>query len=195
MKRTIITIITIVITAAVILSGVYFYNQYTVKANKEKIESIKQAEKEKEIEKEAEMKEEQKILARERIEKADKSVKEDPNAVIETAEMSNEGIDNTEAISYGELDKAADRYKDKPYFLSGVVEQAIEENGETVLRVSVLGTNNEFLVHYQGITDAVEGNVVNIDSIILGKESYSSGMGVQVTLPALEAYHIEVYLE
>lgn len=195
------TVLTIVITAAVVLCGVYFYNQYKVKAiaeeKSEKIERSKQAEKEREIERKKEEQEQnKKNNVREMKETADKTVEEDPRAVIETSETNLEALDNSEAISYGELAKAADRYKDKTYAVTARVDQAIEENGETILRVSALGSDlnftNEFYIYYPGITDAVEGNIVDIYGYISGKKSYTNNLGAQVTLPALDAYSIEV---
>lgn len=194
-------IITIVTTAVVVLGGTYAYFNYITQDNKiTKPKTIETSVTEKEnVEKEKQTEEKE---SKQGTQSEVNQKIADAQDQLTTAQTSLEAIDNSEAISYAELDKAAERYKDMPFYLNGKVLQATEENGTTILRVEMLsthesdyGTDRTILVYYPDITEAVEGDMVEIYGIILGKKSYTNGMGAQVTLPAVAAASIENLLD
>ncbi|MFC6170491.1 hypothetical protein [Loigolactobacillus jiayinensis] len=104
---------------------------------------------------------------------------------------------NGQTITYAMLDKNADGYSGKPYYVRGQVAQAQEDSGMTVLRVNVTNEgydiwDDDIYVTYIGTTPAVEDDVVDIYGTLSGGESYETQMGLERTIPSMIATEITV---
>lgn len=104
---------------------------------------------------------------------------------------------NGQTITYAMLDKNADGYSGKPYYVRGQVAQAQEDSGMTVLRVNVTNEgydiwDDDIYVTYIGTTPAVEDDIVDIYGTLSGGESYETQMGLERTIPSMIATEINV---
>lgn len=104
---------------------------------------------------------------------------------------------NGQTITYAMLDKNADGYSGKPYYVRGQVAQAQEDSGMTVLRVNVTNEgydiwDDDIYVTYIGTTPAVEDDIVDIYGTLSGGESYETQMGLERTIPSMIATEITV---
>lgn len=103
---------------------------------------------------------------------------------------------NASEISYNMLKKNADTYMGKPYYAKGEVIQAIEDGGTTLLRVNI--TQGDYVwedtvaVIYDGITDAVEDDIIEVYGTIYGNYSYDTTIGGSATIPGITATSLTV---
>lgn len=110
-------------------------------------------------------------------------------------EVQNTTTDNTE-ITYANLARNPEEYKEKRLLFSGEVIQVIEEATETRLRIAV-GSNSDsiVLVHYNSsITKnrILIGDYVSIDAVSEGLHTYSSALTGDITIPMLFVSMIEI---
>ncbi|EPU3636899.1 hypothetical protein ACVWSE_001045 [Listeria monocytogenes] len=108
-----------------------------------------------------------------------------------------EAKENSKDISFQMLDKNADNYINEPYYIKGEVVQAIEDGGETLLRVNITKDeygdyDNTVAVLYDDVTDAVEDDIIEVYGKIYGKYKYESTIGAKLTVPGIQADSIKV---
>ncbi|EAC2891899.1 hypothetical protein F1F76_08695 [Listeria monocytogenes] len=103
---------------------------------------------------------------------------------------------NASKISFNMLNKNADRYTYESYYVKGQVIQAIEEEGTTLLRVNITkndyGWEDTVAILYDGLTDAVEDDVVEVYGTIYGNYTYDTTVGGAATIPGITATSINV---
>ncbi|EAD5794215.1 hypothetical protein H4905_002873 [Listeria monocytogenes] len=133
---------------------------------------------------------------------ADKERKEqEEKSANEAKELKNknnqEAKDNAKSISYQMLNKNADTYKDEPYYIKGKVVQAIEDSGTTLMRVNVTDDGSGYYddtmaVLYDGFTDAVEDDIIEVYGTIYGNYTYETTIGGEMRIPGLNAESINI---
>lgn len=104
-----------------------------------------------------------------------------------------EGENNARTHSYGEFAKS-DSWVGKSYHISKAeVMQAEEENGQTMLLVYTDDDPSHlFMVAYDGTTDAIEDDYVDIQGIFSKRQTYDTSIGGNNTVPSLLAKKITV---
>lgn len=121
---------------------------------------------------------------------------DDVESKIAEASSKTTAKNNASEISYNMLKKNADTYMGKPYYAKGEVIQAIEDGGTTLLRVNI--TQGDYVwddtvaVIYDGITDAVEDDIIEVYGTIYGNYSYDTTIGGSATIPGITASSITV---
>ena len=110
-------------------------------------------------------------------------------------EVQNTTADNTE-ITYANLARNPEEYKEKRLLFFGEVIQVIEGATETRFRIAV-GSNSDsiVLVHYNSsITKnrILIGDYVSIDAVSEGLHTYSSALTGDITIPMLFVSMIEI---
>ncbi|MEB2462844.1 hypothetical protein Q3V40_06500 [Listeria monocytogenes] len=119
----------------------------------------------------------------------------------DTKELQNkknqEAKDNAKSISYQMLNKNADTYIDEPYYIKGKVVQAIEDSGTTLMRVNITEDENGYYddtmaVLYDGFTDAVEDDIIEVYGNIYGNYIYETTIGGEMRIPGLNAESIKI---
>ncbi|MGJ8729322.1 hypothetical protein ACRW9N_02520 [Listeria aquatica] len=140
-------------------------------------------------------KSEEKIVTVTHSEEAKKAIEEKNEN--EEKEKQNTAKENANSISFQMLNKNADKYVGEPYYIKGKVIQAIEDGGTTLLRVDM--TQNEYgnwdntvAIIYNGTTDAVEDNIIEVYGTIYGNYDYKSTIGADLTIPGIDADNINV---
>ncbi|MFE6166257.1 hypothetical protein ACFVP8_00135 [Viridibacillus arvi] len=105
-------------------------------------------------------------------------------------------ITNSKKITFPMLNKAADRYAGKPYYLKGEVVQAMEDGNFTVMRINITqdswGWTDTVWVEFADVTDAVDGDIVEVYGEIFGKHTYDTAIGGSMTLPGIIAEQVKV---
>ncbi|EAD5308146.1 hypothetical protein ED407_02855 [Listeria monocytogenes] len=133
--------------------------------------------------------------------KEEKAIKDAEKRAIkekkEQQESESEAKENSKDISFQMLDKNADNYINEPYYIKGEVVQAIEDGGETLLRVNITKDeygdyDNTVAVLYDDVTDAVEDDIIEVYGKIYGKYKYESTIGAKLTVPGIQADSIKV---
>jgi hypothetical protein len=100
-------------------------------------------------------------------------------------------------IDYKHFSKNPDKYAGDKYKVTGQIVQILEENNYTIMRLAVTkdrwGWNSSDIVwvEYPGETDYVEDDVVTIYGTVVGKHSYESQAGWEISVPAVIAGYIE----
>lgn len=103
------------------------------------------------------------------------------------------GENNARTHSYGEFVKS-DSWVGQSYHISKAeVMQAEEEDGQTMLLVYTDDDPDHlFMVAYDGTTDAVEDDYVDVQGIFSKRQTYDTNIGGSNTVPALLAKKITV---
>lgn len=104
-----------------------------------------------------------------------------------------EGNKNEQSLSYGQLIKS-DNFAGKSYHIGkGEVLQAEEEDGKTMLLVYINDDPDDlFMVMYDGKTDAIEDDYVELEGVLGDREDYDTDIGGSNTVPTMLATKIAV---
>lgn len=107
----------------------------------------------------------------------------------------NKALKNEKNISYKMLSKS-DKYSGEPYHITkGKIMQAQEDDGYTVLLVEVTEDDGYWddliMISYDGETDAVDDDFVEVTGTIGDKETYETKIG-QNTVPTMTAEKIKI---
>lgn len=102
---------------------------------------------------------------------------------------------SAKSISYKELARYPDKYKDQIIKFSGKVVQSIDESGSFTLRVAQNDNSDQmFLVAYLPTNDAriLENDEVTVYGSYDGVQSYTSTLGAQITIPSVSTADIVI---
>lgn len=104
-----------------------------------------------------------------------------------------EGENNAEKYTYGDFVKSDD-WAGKSYHISKAeVLQADEDDGKTTLLVYTDDDSDHlYMIAYDGKTDAVEDDYVDVQGVFTKRQSYDTKIGGSNTVPALVAKKITV---
>lgn len=101
-------------------------------------------------------------------------------------------------VSYDEVARNPDQYKDKKVKFTGEVIQVMEDSGIYTLRVNVTqtswGYDDTIMVYYiasEGSPRILEDDVITLYGTMGGMTSYESVLGATITLPILYAQYVE----
>ena len=98
------------------------------------------------------------------------------------------------SISYDDLARNPDDYKYDYVYLSGEVIQVQENEGEVIFLIDVEqgDTAIAFYTYKEGESRVLEGDQITIYGIYEGLYTYTSVLGVEITVPNIFTRHIEV---
>ncbi|MBU2009037.1 MAG: hypothetical protein KJ624_04245 [Chloroflexi bacterium] len=98
-------------------------------------------------------------------------------------------------LAFNELDKSPDKYKGIKVAYKGEIVQIMERGQSTTIRMNITkatyGWDDTIYVTYDGITLAVEDDIVQIWGEVQGAYTYESIAGWKVTLPWVKAKYVE----
>ncbi|MDF2791135.1 MAG: hypothetical protein K0S80_4237, partial [Neobacillus sp.] len=104
---------------------------------------------------------------------------------------------SAKVIRYAELEKNPDKYSGEYVKYRGQIVQIMEDDGYTVIRLSVTqdsfgwSSDNIVFVTYVGETKYVKNDVVTVYGSLNGSKTYESEAGYQITIPSMEAEFID----
>ena len=118
---------------------------------------------------------------------------------IKTTDMSVEEIKNSAInVSYDDLMRNIENYKGKTVCFRGGVVQVQEESGNAYnLRVATAGSylydyyKNIIYVNYKG-PRFLEDDIIDVWGYVKGLKTYSAVLGNEITIPELDAFHLEL---
>jgi hypothetical protein len=105
---------------------------------------------------------------------------------------------STQAISYKELEKDPSSFQGQSATFTGQVVQIQESNGEGFIRLAVdkdtfgnWNISDVVLVQYDGHSDALEDDVINVNGVMEGSQTYTSQANFQITVPLMYGCSIQ----
>ncbi|MEC0273112.1 Slp family lipoprotein [Peribacillus frigoritolerans] len=163
---------------------------------KEKAEAKKKAEQKAKEEAEAKEKAKQEAAAKKKAE-ADKKAKEEREAKEAAAKAEADKQASAQTIRYAQMIKNPDRYAGEYVKYRGEIVQIQEGDDMTVIRLAVTqesygwNPNEVIWVEVEGYTDFVDEDIVTVYGTVVGKHSYTSQAGWEITVPAMLADTVE----
>jgi len=117
---------------------------------------------------------------------------------IKTTDMSVDEIKNSAlTVSYDDLMRNIENYKEKTVYFRGGVVQVQEDGNEYNLRVATSGSyyvgyyKDIIYVNYKGAR-LLEDDIVDVWGYVKGLKTYSAVLGNEITIPELDAFHLEL---
>ncbi|MCU6602733.1 cell envelope integrity protein TolA [Peribacillus frigoritolerans] len=163
---------------------------------KEKAEAKKKSEQKAKEEAEAKEKAKQEAAAKKKAE-ADKKAKEEREAKEAAAKAEADKKASAQTIRYAQMIKNPDRYAGEYVKYRGEIVQIQEGDDMTVIRLAVTqesygwNPNEVIWVEVEGYTDFVDEDIVTVYGTVVGKHSYTSQAGWEITVPAMLADTVE----
>lgn len=163
---------------------------------KEKAEAKKKAEQKAKAEAEAKEMAKQEAAAKKKAE-AEQKAKEEREAKEAAAKAEAEKKANAKIIEYAQMIKNPDRHAGEYVKYRGEIVQIQEGDDMTVIRLAVTqesygwNPNEVIWVEVDGYTDFVDEDVVTVYGTVVGKHSYTSQAGWEITVPAMLADTVE----
>lgn len=139
-----------------------------------------------------------KQIALEKKKKEEAKRKAQERKAAAAQKLRNDALQNENKLSYGMLLKTQDRYAGEPYHITkGHVMQAIEEDFETTLLVEVTSMGygiwkDIIAVYYPGVTDAVDGDFIEVWGTLGKKWDYDTQIGGSNSVPSMKATSVIV---
>jgi Ca2+/Na+ antiporter len=103
-----------------------------------------------------------------------------------------------QAVDYKQLEKDPDSFNGTVAKFTGQIVQIEQSGNQGVIRLavdqlfgSVWNPSDIVYISYQGNTDAVEGDVVNVYGPLTGSQTYTSQANFQITVPSMTGCVIE----